>query len=328
MNAVRFLRSISGTAAVVTLSAALLGVPGGGAPAADLATLSKGQMAQALTTALAAARTAGKGGWTATFTTALGPVVTTQEVTYDAANRRAHQQMVTAGRRYERYAVSRRGTYTTLADVTSRAAVTMMGRPGVKYAFGPDPALDAQEFSVSSLGGPPAVVDLSDVSFDGTRAQHRDGSVDYRYLDDSADVTVHVSAAGAMRGYERVSANYFRSVAYTFGSQTVSLPPASAVVTNETLATGLAALDLATQVRTAADLTAAVSRATRALTVTALRRVAAAQAAAANRRTDTRLVRVTNVAGGARLSATNPWTKATVGYTVTTDGSTIATARR
>jgi hypothetical protein len=200
----------------------------------------------------------------------------------------------------------------------------MMGRPSVRYVFTPDRSLDLDDY-IEEIGAPPAAVAM-DTTVAGTKTTHDDGSAEYQVTDDGLDITVKVGPDGILTGAHATAPGMDATLEYTYGPQQVTLPTAAQTVGATTLATAARYLHMPAAVRKAAvDGAAATRKAARGRTVqvSQLRTKVRSAATSLNRAAGLTMVKAANVRGGVRVSATNPWTRKTVAYTVKASGKKV-----
>ncbi len=321
---VRLSRSVL-LAATVSLAGGVLTAPGA-AYAADTTTqLSATQMVVALEPVTIATTAATKDGWTTAMT-----------LTGDFSGSASHVVDPSRGIAYERfhlgdfhdnaYTVAGKGRYQSLSDPKSRAAVKMMGRPAVKYAFTSDPSLTLAEHLENSIPTPVTVL-TDDVHHPGTKTVHDDGSTDYAMVVSGATVTLRVSPAGTLSGaHSQVGGTDAMTLTYTYGPQTVTVPAADAVIGEAQLARGVWYVDMPAHVKQVSRSGAAQARrAARGGTVkvASLRRIVRHEVSTFNTKAQLKMIRVKDVRRGVRVYATNPWTHKTVSYTVTASGKKV-----
>ncbi|MEV4642660.1 hypothetical protein AB0J80_35490 [Actinoplanes sp. NPDC049548] len=311
--------------AVTSLTAGVLCLPGAAYAADITTTLTAAQMVTALKSVAATSTTAAGDGWK--ITEALkGPNGSASgEYVFDPAAGVVYEHSELDSRGGAQYLVHHKGTYQSLSTV-ERAAVKMMNRPAVRYSFRSDTTSDFDHY-VDAKGARPAKIVTDDSNHPGTRTTHDDGSADYSFApDEDVTITYAVGPTGVLTEAKATmpSLSLTLTLTVTYGAEHVTLPPASATVNSVVLARGVAYVGMPTTVKqVAADGAAAARRAAGGHTVkaSAVRKALRSLASAANRRAGSAMVRVEDVAGGARVHATNPWTHQTVAYTVKASGS-------
>lgn len=225
------------------------------------------------------------------------------------------------------------GMYVRLPRTTQeRAALALLRRPNAHWAFTADRAQRLTDSSESVTGAPSQVlvalradgaVDLStahrSTAADGTRTYSLQGLTEGK---PSGPLTITITPAGRLVRLQAVQDGTAASADFAFGPQRVLVPAAADTVTAQALATASSALTLDARVRGLAQATAQRLEAQRQSSGRGLRtaQVRSAVRAAVRRGVMPGLggiaVTVTDVAYGARLSATNPFTGARVSYTV------------
>ncbi|BFU45603.1 hypothetical protein [Krasilnikovia sp. MM14-A1004] len=312
--------------ATVTLAAGLLGVSAPAYAADTATTLDAVTMAAELKTVADASTAAAHDGWRITDTYSEGSMSGSSSFVVDLTRKIAYTRSRFGTDGYAMYVVGGKGVYQSLMGPDERAAVKMMGRPGVRYQFTAVPSMTLDDYLVGGVGTPAAA--LTDNTYAGTKTVHDDGSTDYAYHDDKdMTVTLHVSAAGTLTS-SRGTGNGFTDVtAYTYGAQHVTLPAASATISSRTLARGVAYLNIKTTIAEVASQGAADTRQAahgRRIKVATLRRIVRRDVANFNLGTVPKMIKVTAVKRGVRLRATNPWTHKSVTFTVKAYGKEIA----
>jgi hypothetical protein len=296
---------------------------------ADPATkLTQAQMAAALKAVVAKANAAGKPGWRATLVQVADEADASEDWVLDPARGMAFMDMRTGSTLDAAYALQHEGYYQRFYDATSLAAVKMMGRPAVRFAFTADSSVLLATVVALQFPQPAAVV-TNGVSA-GTKTTRADHSIDYSYTYDDAGTavtqTVRVNAAGVLSSVTASSTARKVTLTYSYGPQRITLPPA---VEAATLKRAEAYLGMATAVPTAAGQTRTdtLNAANGGpVDVASLRTFARADAATVNKAAGVPMVKVTDIDGGARVSAANPWTHQTAAYTVKASGADVVVA--
>ncbi|GIF04329.1 hypothetical protein [Actinoplanes siamensis] len=215
------------------------------------------------------------------------------------------------------YAAAGRGEYLSLTG-TGPAAAKMAGHPSATYSFQPDPALTLDAW----LEGVPVPSGLigGDARHPGTKTVHDDGTTDYTYTDaDHATFVFTTSATGLFGAVEVTQGTDRASLTFDYGPQTVTLPPDSSVIAKALLDKATAYLDMAGSVRRAALAGAATATAKsggRAVRASTIRTWARSEARTVNDELGFKVVAVTDIKGGVHVSAKNPFTGATVTWSV------------
>ncbi|BAL89033.1 hypothetical protein AMIS_38130 [Actinoplanes missouriensis 431] len=298
-------------------------------------TLSAAEMAAAMKQVAAASTTAGAGGWRADQKYAvdapgtIGSFSGTSTTVVDPIKGLFTDTFTTAGYgSVTTFAAAGRGVYESVGDPEQVAALKMMKRTAVKYAFTADPKLTLAAHVAENAQSPQSVAaEFTDAA---TRVAHADGTADYTAVDqEGAFVTLNVDATGALTGahaeLEGEDGASEVTLAYAYGPQAVTLPAASATIGSAALATGVAYLSMDAVVRTVANSGATAARKAakgKKVKVTALRTVIRKNVTAHNRSAAV-AVKVSNVTGGVKVQATNPWTRKTTAYTVKASGTKV-----
>jgi hypothetical protein len=317
--------------ATASVAAGLLVAPGAAYAAVTTTTLTAAQLAAELTTVGTASAKAGAQGWkgsskyTFTFpgsTTVFHGTGTTQA---DLVHGRYADRFSAAGLgSADMFAIDGRGRWDPAQDPDELRALKMMGRTTVKYAFTADTTLDLADYIDENAPSPVAMT--TGIDGGGTKVTHDDGTVELTATDEEgAKVRLQVGPSGLLTGahvaLDRDGGGAELDVTFGYGPQTVALPAGAETIPAAALATGVAYLGMAENVKVLAGAVATRVRGGK---------VSEANVRAAARTTTTAWngsspVRVTtkSVAGGARVSATNPWTKKTVAYTVKASGRKV-----
>ncbi|MEU8240753.1 hypothetical protein AB0C07_21115 [Actinoplanes missouriensis] len=298
-------------------------------------TLSAAEMAAAMKQVAAASTTAGAGGWRADQNYAvdapdsIGSFSGTSTSVVDPVKGLFTDTFTTAGYgSVTTFAAAGRGVYESVGDPEQVAALKMMKRTPVKYAFTADTTLTLAAHVAENAQSPESVAaEFTDAA---TRVTHADGTADYTAVDqEGAFVTLSVGATGVLTGahaeLEGEDGATEVTLAYAYGPQSVTLPAASATISSAALATGVAYLSMDTAVRTVANSGAAAARKAakgKKVKVSALRTVVRKSVTAHNRSAAV-AVKVSNVTGGVKVQATNPWTRKTTAYTVKASGTKV-----
>lgn len=242
----------------------------------------------------------------------------------DPADGIASVQMRAGATRGATYVVAGKGMYVYFDHTKTRSAMKMIGRPAVRYVFTPQkPNFDT--WITANVPSPKTVL-TEDVEHAGTRTTHDDGSTDYRITPDkSVPIILHVDPDGLLTKVRGSSAGTPFTLAFRYGPQRVALPAAGVTVDAATLSRAVAYLDMPDAVKTAANKGALETRGAadgKKVKVATLRTLTRRAAAAVARSSRVRL-ETGNIANGVRISATNPWTKETMSYSVTADGPDV-----
>ncbi|GIF38266.1 hypothetical protein [Actinoplanes xinjiangensis] len=318
--------------ASASVAASLLVAPAA-AYAADTTTeLSATQMKAAVAAVAAATDTAAAQGWTSKMdlSIAIGGMTATgwQTITTDREHGLLAASFAVNGQPEASVFLDEgSGGYESAGDDSrTKAALKMIGRPSVKFVFTADASLTLEDDA-------PAPLDLVSPSVGaGTKTLHDDGSADFTFADPSVgEVTLHTDASSVLTAASTElnddEATLSTTLDYAYGPQAVTLPSAGETVDAQTLAKGVAYLDMAGLVRNAAVGGAADTRKAAKggkVKVATLRKLVRREAAETNASTGgVAVVKVKDVTAGVRVSATNPWTKKTVAYTVKASGKKV-----
>lgn len=301
-----------------------------GAHAADPAVkLSAAGMAAELKVVSTTSATAARKGWKATTRFHAADLSDSGEYVVDPAGGIALSRDTFDGETTTTYAVAGKGRYASINDLTTRAAVQMMGRAGARYVFTPE-AVNLDSYVKQNLPLPSMLL-TEDVRHAGIRTSHGNGSRDYAFKGEGeVPVTLHVGPAGTLTSARLGNREVNLTVAYAYGPQHVTLPAASVTVDAKTVATAVEYLSMPAAVKSAANQGAAHTRSAakgRPVQVASLREIVRRDAAACNSAAGVAMLKVGDIAGGVRVSATNPWTHRTVAYTVKASGTKVVVAK-
>ncbi|WP_412745243.1 hypothetical protein [Krasilnikovia sp. MM14-A1004] len=315
-------------ATTLSLAAGVFALPAAAYAADTTTNLNATQMAAELKTVATASTSAAAGGWR-NAVTSTGFLSLTGSMVFDTAHQTASSRVLMDGHLMVAYVAGGRGLYANLSDADQRAAVKMMGRPEVKYAFAADPTLD---FATVVKESGPASVLADDTDNAGTKTVHDDGSTDYAFsaLSGQVNYSFHVDPAGSLTSARLAGEGLTMTQAFTYGPQTVTLPAASVTISAATLTRGVAYLHMSDAVRSVAKGGAEVVRAKahgHTVKVASLRKIIKHEAKVNNTKLQVKVVKVKNVSRGVKVYATNPWTHKTVSYTVKASGRKVVVHR-
>ncbi|BCY06937.1 hypothetical protein [Actinoplanes sp. L3-i22] len=221
------------------------------------------------------------------------------------------------------YALTGKGEWDLLDGTAERAAAKMAGHPTAKYAFTPNAKLTLDEWVTYHLPAPSVLV-VSDPRHAGTKTVHDDGTTDYHYADDEKNsLTFSADAGSVLTGVKVTATGVDETFTWNYGAQTVPLPTGAESIARVTLDRAVAYLNMAAKVKYAATSSAQVIESKsgkKTVKVANLRKWARAEVASANSSFEVKVLAIADVTGGVRISATNPWTKATAAWTVKASG--------
>lgn len=313
-------------AVATSVTAGLLSVPGAAFAAGTPTTLSAAEMAAALKEVATSSTAALKDGWKATETFS-GVLSGSAMFVVDPAAGIAFDQFRVGSTVDAHYVVDHKGTYSSLTGAASLTVVKVMNRPSVRYLFTPSKTLSMQRY-VAENAPTPASVLTEDTSFAGTRTVHDDGSAAFAFKDEGGvAITMDVTADGVLSAAHASDDTLKVALTYAYGAQHQVLPAGSVTVSEADLKKATAYRFMADDVKAAATRGAAAGRKAahgRTVKVAALRK-AVRQAAA---KTNATIVKVSDIAGGAQVYATNPWTHKTVAYTVRAAGKRVVVSKK
>ncbi len=221
------------------------------------------------------------------------------------------------------YAQAGKGMWIYFNGKTERAAVAMAGRPAARYVFQPDAKLTLDDWDADTLPTASSVVG-EDALHAGTKTVHDDGTTDYTYADDEKiQITFTVDAHGVLTAAHAATTGVEETFTWTYGPQTISLPSAAQTIGAVVFTQALAYLNMAGKVKQAAVNSAEVveSRSKKkTVKVVNLRKWTRYEISSFNSSLGVKVLAVADVKGGVRISAKNPFTKATAAYTVKASG--------
>lgn len=331
----RILRSVVVMTAA-SITAGVLAAPGA-AYATDTTTkLSAASLAAELKAVSAASTAASKNGWKATMgmrwpdgLQITGLYVADPAGGIATAQIRARGGDAGRGKIVATYAAVGRGLYEYNDSPKILQAVKMMRRPAVRYVFTPK-AVKLNEYAAEYMPQPGLAL-APNGKYPGTKTVHDGGSTDYAYQDQIGMTnTVRVSSAGALTSARATDLDVTLTVAFTYGPQRVTLPAPAVTVDAKSLAAAVAYLTMPESVKGVADRGAAATRRAakgKPVNVASLRTIVRREAVASNTSTKVNMIKVNTIGAGIRVSGTNPWTRATVSYTVTASGSKVIVAK-
>jgi hypothetical protein len=308
-----------------SMVAGLLVSPSAAYAADTVTNLTKAQMTAALKVVATASTAAGKGGWRAAMTVSGGSASGTGTFVVDPVGGAALEQFRVGGVNLTEYFVEHKGTYDQLTDSTALAAVKMIGRPSVRWAFSADKSLVLAK-SVDEEFPSPTTVLSDDTAHPGTKTVHDDGSADYAFTADGAAIVLHADPAGVLAGANANAATQKVTLTYTYGAQKVTPPAAAVTVDSATLKKAEVYLAMADLVHGAALEGADHARSAakgKTVKVASVRKYVRKYTKLVNQSAGVTVVKVKDIAGGSRVYATNPWTHKSVAYTVKASGKKV-----
>ncbi|MFI1987759.1 hypothetical protein [Actinoplanes sp. NPDC020271] len=222
------------------------------------------------------------------------------------------------------FAQAGKGQWIHFNSKNERAAVAMAGHPAARYVFETDTKLTLNDWSNGNLPVPSLLV-VQDAAHAGTKTVHDDGTTDYSYTDDEhLSITFMVNSGGVLTAAKAVEAGTLdQAFTWNYGPQTITLPTNAQTISVKNLVLALAYLDMAGKVKKAATVSAkAVETKSKKKTVKVadLRKWTRSEVTALNDTFDAKVLLVTDIKGGVRISAKNPFTKAAAAWTVTASG--------
>jgi hypothetical protein len=326
-----------GALLVATASMATCVLAGPGAAyAADTSTqLTAAEMVAELKTVGNTSATAAADGWKANLKLSAGSFSGTEYFVADPIHGVAFFRYSMGGDGASHYIVAGKGTYDQISDPESRAALQMMHRTSVKYAYSPNRGISLDD--QSSIGGiSPKGFLTDDVDYPGTKTVHDDGTTDYQLNEDGDTLTVHVSAAGVLTSAAYVSPDnhgedYTVDFGYAYGPQHITLPSPGVTIGSGALGAGVAYLHMPTTVKQVAGMAATDTLEDsdgHQVAATLLRKDTRDDVTEANDGFGFKMLKTKSVSGGIRVYATNPWTHRTTAYTLTASGKKVTIAKK
>ncbi|GLY00534.1 hypothetical protein [Actinoplanes sp. NBRC 101535] len=319
------------TALLAGLSVAVtLLVAPGAAYAADTTTdLTATEMAAALKTVGAASAKAAAQGWNSRSVSTGDEGTDVETTAYDPARKVYATHRGDAGTTGTDWVVvSGRGSYSSLTEPVDRSAMAMIGRPKVRWVLQGDTKADAAGTSRQDPLAPWGVNEPVFSRNAGTKVTHDDGSAEYAAAGRSTgfDVTWRVNAAGVLTATTLTFEDQTLNLSFGYGEQKLTAPAAAVSVDYATYRKALVYLDMPADVKNAAVQGASAARKAAKggkVKVATVRNRVREQAWESNYKSGVKVVKVKNVTGGAKVWATNPWTKKTVAYTVKASGRKV-----
>lgn len=324
----RILRSVV-VMTTASIIAGVLAAPGA-AHAADTTTqLSAASMATEFKAVSTTTTAAVKKGWRATASFTSPDSTLTARYVVDPVGKAASHTYRVDGEFGATYAVAGKGMYEYTDSPQTRAAVKMMRRPSVRYVFTPE-VVNLDTYTYQHLEAPENLL-TEEVAQAGTKTTHDDGSRNYAFKnEDGMALTFHVNPVGVLTSARARDSKVKMALAYTYGTQRVTLPAPAVTVDAKTLAAAVVYLNMPAMVKGVADRGAANTRRAakgKPVNVASLRTIVRREAVACNTSAKVNVVKVSTIGGGIRVSATNPWTRVTVSYTVKASGSKVLVAK-
>jgi hypothetical protein len=310
--------------ATVAMTAGVLVGPGAAHAADRTTSLSAAQMTAALKAVATTTTAAARRGWQSTMQLSSDGITLTDRSAYDPAHGVAFDELDSKLIKSVTYAVSGVGVYEYAGDRDSRRAMAMIGRPAVRYILVPS-RLKLSAWSRENLSSPADSL-AEDTGVAGRKITHSDGSADFVIVDDGTTAVLHVDPDGVITTVRGTGAELSVRLTYSYGVQHLQAPSAGITVSPDTMTRALAYLDMRTVVRGVAEEGAEdahVKAHGHTVTVSALRTAVRRRASASNAAVRASMVTVTDLSGGAKVSARNPWTHATVTFTVKTAGRKV-----
>jgi hypothetical protein len=307
----------------VSLAAGLLAAPGAAYAADTTISLTQEQMAAELKKVAGTSTAAAENGWKATLSGTGDLAISTSYVVDPAHGRALEESRYGKGPVDTRVSVVGKGTYYSILDATSRSVVKMMGRPAVRYVFTAQPSLNLTTYLEDAPT--PAAMLTEDIPA-GTKTTHDNGWTDYTFNNGGERLTVQVADTGILSQVQISLKDFTVKVTYAYEPQRVSLPSPAITMDSVTFDRGRAYLDMSRSVAAVANDGAADARQAakgRTVTVSSVRKHVRRQATTFNAGARVKMVKVADVRGGVRVSATNPWTAKTVDYTVKASGRKV-----
>ncbi|MEV6350479.1 hypothetical protein [Actinoplanes sp. NPDC051851] len=321
----RFFRSAL-LLATTTVAAGVLAVPGAAFAADTTTDLSATEMAAAFKTIAGTTTTVAAKGWAGTAKVKSSEGTGTGAFVTDPVTGRASVVSVFDGVTETDYGVAKKGTYETISTAKQKAALKMIKRTSVRFVFKPKSTLKLSTWLEDYSAPPTMLLDFGTAA--GTRTVHDDGTVTYKFEDeDEFIVNVTTNTAGAVSSALLAYDPYARvTYSYTYGKQTVALPSSAKTISQADLKKALAYVYLASDVKKLAKTSAADVKDVangHTVKVATLRKVVRRHVTSFNTSAGLTVVAVTNVSGGIKISAKNPYTGLKVAYTIKASGKKV-----
>jgi hypothetical protein len=319
--------------------------------------------AAAVVDALKAAHTptvaAAEDGWSSHWDfTETGTPTYSMDVTYAAAEGR--DLLAETGTAATTIEVDHQGTYESLSAFTEsdgvsirrvKRALTLIGHPDKTWVYQPDPTIDLGDPDSGIAGAGPdtvlqSLVDPDQTKIVGTPTQAvaADGSVTYGFAvkstytgedegeptTESGYDTVTIDAGNVLTGLTEDFSDYQVTETYAVGKEHIALPAADEVVRGSLVREGVNVLTMPADARRIVEQVQSEVYFThhrRAGTVRLIRSSAASEVAMTNYGDHPKIFATRNIAGGVRVTATNPLTHQKLAYTVTAHGKQAAIHR-
>ncbi|MEV6303749.1 hypothetical protein AB0M02_30385 [Actinoplanes sp. NPDC051861] len=313
--------------ASASIAAGILVAPSA-AYAADTTTqLTKAQMKAELSEVAKATESASVAGWGGTYKVTISGAEGGATFAIDPTGGRAYYEFTVDRETSAGYAVANKGSYEHFQTRAEYAAAKLLGRPSAKFVFTTNTKLDLDDW-VDDNEPRPSIMLADSANHAGTKTVHDDGSSTYSYeVPEDAVTTIEVGEDGVL---DSVGVSYppllSQTLAYAYGPQTVTLPSADQTVSRAALTKALAYVDMPAATKDVATRSAkATLKAAKGkkVTVANLRKIARNTAAAHNATANEKVLAVTNVKDGVRVSAKNPYTGQKVSYTLKASGKKV-----
>ncbi|GLY00535.1 hypothetical protein [Actinoplanes sp. NBRC 101535] len=312
---------LAGLSVAVTLVAA----PGAAHAADATTTLTAAQMTAAMSTVQAATTAASAAGWKST-SDYHGAISGGASIAVDPVDRRLAFHVDTDLVMFDTVFAQGSGFYQRTDDSDVSAALKMIGKPATTYVFTADRRSTLQQVA-ADYSMNPSTMTVEYAKLAATKTAHDDGSADYRVTDpDGVQITLAVTTENRLSGMSAAMSGMSVSYLFGYGRQELTVPSAAQTVSAAAIGTATTYLAMnATVKQVATDGATATRNAAKGGTVAVarLRELVRQEAAAENRASGVTMIRVKNVTGGAKVWATNPWTKKTVAYTVKASGRKV-----
>lgn len=231
------------------------------------------------------------------------------------------------------YVVAGKGRYHLLTTARQRAAAKLIGKPSAVYAFVSQPSLQITSWAAAT-GVSPTRFLVYRPGGAPTRTVHGDGSVTYRFWDDtSGDVVLETTTAGVLSSARHNFEEIGRRYSWRYGVQHVGLPALNSATTvdNTELTKAAAYVYLRSDLKGLAGTIAKdVRRASgkHAVRASTIRKAAGRNVIAFNRKAQVTVVKVTYVKGGVRISAKSPYTGVKMAYTIKASGKKVTVKKQ
>ncbi|MEV6343036.1 hypothetical protein [Actinoplanes sp. NPDC051851] len=230
------------------------------------------------------------------------------------------------------YGAAKRGIWIPIEYFPGKAAsaATTAGYPNAAFVLVPQTTLTVDGWAAEYAMIPSAIV-VEESRHAGTKVAHEDGSAAYTFtLDEEGEkltLTFDTDATGVLTGAQGSSGeNNSQDLDFHYGAQTVTLPGAGTTIGQDVLIKALAYQDMSANVRSVAQWAASDVRSGakgKAVKLAELRKTVRADVAGFNTSVMYKVITATNVSGGVKIHAKNPYNGVAVAYTIKASGKKV-----